>query len=305
MFLVSGPELALAVCREGLIGSFPAHSTRTSQELDRWLCDMQTGIAASVDQGLIPAGAPYAVNLVVHSTNQRMQNDLELIIRHKVPMVITSKGAPGEIVQRIQEYGGIVFSDIASYRHAEKAIASGVDGLIAVCAGAGGHTGRLNPFAFMNEIREIYDGPVVLAGGMTTGRDVAAAEMMGATFVYMGTRFINTRESLATMAHKQMIVRSRATDIFYTAALDGAPANFLSESLLGAGFDLEVLAVTKPGGIVSVGGTKRWKDIWSAGHGVGTVHDIPTASELCLRIISQYETAKLQSIAREIANNGI
>ena len=174
MFLVSSPALALAACREGLIGSLPAHSARTPKQLQSWLIEMREGLAQARSVTTGPAVAAYAVNLVMHSTNDRASEDLELIIEHRVPIVITSKGAPGHVVQRIHEYGGLVLSDIANQRHAQKAASAGVDGLIAVCAGAGGHTGTLNPFAFMNEIREDFDGPIVLAGGITTGRTLAA-----------------------------------------------------------------------------------------------------------------------------------
>ncbi len=290
MFLVSSPALALAACREGLIGSLPAHSARTPKQLQSWLIEMREGLAQARSVTTGPAVAAYAVNLVMHSTNDRASEDLELIIEHRVPIVITSKGAPGHVVQRIHEYGGLVLSDIANQRHAQKAASAGVDGLIAVCAGAGGHTGTLNPFAFMNEIREDFDGPIVLAGGITTGRDVAAAELMGASFAYIGTRFIPTLESLAEEGHKRMIVASRASDVFFTAAVDGAPANFLAASLVSVGMSLEELAVTRPGKIVAVKDHKRWKDIWSAGHGVGTIHEVQPAAEVCRQIVAQYNT---------------
>ena len=293
MFLVSCPALALAACREGLIGSLPAHSARTRDQLRAWLIEMRDGLT-EVRASTAPHGsAAYAVNLVVHPTNERAAGDLELLIEHRVPIVITSKGAPGDVVRRIHDYGGLVLSDIANQRHAQKAADAGVDGLIAVCAGAGGHTGTLNPFAFMNEIREVFDGPVVLAGGISTGRDVAAAELMGASFAYLGTRFIPTTESLAEEGHKRMIIASHGSDIFFTAAVDGAPANFLAASLVSAGMSLEALAVTPPGRIVSVKDHKRWKDIWSAGQGVGSIHAIQPAAEVCREIIAQYQKYRI------------
>jgi nitronate monooxygenase len=196
MFLVSTPALVVAACREGLLGSFPAHGTRGREVFEQWLIEIDASRRRFVDLGERPA--PFAVNLVVHATNARYQGDLELCVKHRVPVVLSSKSAPGEVVARVHDYGGLVFHDIASQRHAEKALEAGVDGLIAVCGGAGGHTGTINPFALLNEVRGLFDGPVVLAGGMTTGRDVLAAQAMGADFAYLGTRFIATTECRAS-----------------------------------------------------------------------------------------------------------
>jgi len=293
MFLVSNPAMALACCAEGVMGSFPAHGTRDRETFAAWLVEMREGMKRLRDA---PGGervAPWAVNLVVHPSNPRMAGDLALCIEHQVPVILTSKGAPGDVFRQIHDYGGVTLHDVASQRHAEKAIEAGTDGVIAVAGGAGGHTGTINPFALLNEIRRIFDGVVVLAGGMTTGRDVLAAQAMGADLVYLGTRFIATREASASDPHKAMIVDSRATDVFFSAAIDGAPANWLTKSLLAAGVDLDVLRTTLPGKIIAAGESrKRWKDIWTAGHGVGNIDDVPTTVELCRRLKREYTDAR-------------
>jgi nitronate monooxygenase len=254
---------------------------------------IQTGEALRrlEDEGGKPA--PFAVNLVVHGSNLRLPGDLDLCVKHRVPVILSSKSSPGELVKRVHDYGGVVFHDIASQRHAEKALEAGVDGLIAVTGGAGGHTGTINPFALLNEVRGIFDGPIVLAGGMTTGRDALAAQAMGADFAYLGTRFIATRESAASQGHKDLIVASRATDVFFTASVDGAPANWLAKSLTDSGFDLDVLRTTLPGEVISANETfKRWKDIWTAGHGVGNIDEILSTTELCRRLKLEYHAAQ-------------
>jgi len=300
MFLVSNPALTLACCAEGIMGSFPAHGTRSREEFQAWLDEMVDGTRRLEDQGRTLA--PWAVNLVVHASNPRYPGDLELVEKYKVPVVLTSKGAPGEAIKRIHGWGAVALHDIANRRHAEKALEAGVDGVIAVAGGAGGHTGTINPFALMNEVRQLGDHfAVVLAGGLTTGRDVLAAQAMGADLAYIGTRFIATQEAMAAAAHKKMILDTRATDVFLTASIDGAPANWLVPSLLAAGIDLDVLRTTLPSKIVSAQeNKKRWKDIYTAGHGVGNIDDIPTAAELCRRLIAQYKEAK-QSLGRVAA----
>ena len=294
MFLVSNPALTLACCAEGVMGSFPAHGTRSREEFQAWLDEMVEGTKRLEDRGR--KFTPWAVNLVVHASNPRYAGDLELVEKYKVPVVLTSKGAPGEAIKRIHGWGAVALHDIANRRHAEKALEAGVDGVIAVAGGAGGHTGTINPFALMNEVRQLGDHfAVVLAGGLTTGRDVLAAQTMGADLAYIGTRFIATQEAMAAAAHKQMILDTRATDVFLTASIDGAPANWLVPSLLAAGVDLDVLRTTLPGKIVSAQeNKKRWKDIYTAGHGVGNIDDIPSAAELCRRLIAQYRDAKAE-----------
>jgi nitronate monooxygenase len=253
---------------------------------------MVAGIKRLEDAGRKPA--PWAVNLVVHASNPRYPGDLELVEQYRVPVVLTSKGAPGDAIRRIHGWGAVALHDIANRRHAEKALEAGVDGVIAVAGGAGGHTGTINPFALMNEIRQLGDHfAIVLAGGQTTGRDVLAAEAMGADLAYIGTRFIATQEAMAAQAHKNMILETRATDVFLTASIDGAPANWLTPSLLAAGIDLDVLRTTLPGKIVAAQENKKhWKDIYTAGHGVGNIEDVPAAAELCRRLVAQYREAK-------------
>ena len=291
MFLVSSPKLAIAACRSGAIGSYPAHSTRSREIFAEWLDETERGLSKARAAGEDPA--PFAVNLVVHPTNKRMHGDLELCIEHRVPIILTSKGVPQDVFDQIHDYGGLAFHDVASQRHAEKALEAGADALIAVCGGAGGHTGTINPFALVNEIREITDRPIILAGGMSHGKDILAAEAMGASMVYMGTRFIATEESLAPSAYRQALINNSAKDVFFTAALDGAPANFLAPSMRAAGIDLDELAVTPPGKVIAAEQTRaRYKEIWSAGHGVGATKSVASARQLCEQIIEEYQSAR-------------
>ncbi|MGE3142047.1 MAG: NAD(P)H-dependent flavin oxidoreductase [Hyphomonadaceae bacterium] len=301
MFLVSSPAMTLAACAEGVMGSFPAHATRTREVFEDWLKEVEAGLAALRANANANGRkiAPYAVNLVTHASNPRMAGDLELCIEYRVPVVLTSKSAPTAAVDRIHAYGGIVLHDIASLRHAEKALEGGVDGLIVVTQGAGGHTGTVNPFDLMNEVRRIHDGLIVLSGCIATGRDVLAAEAMGADFAYIGTPFIATHESIASERHKQAIIASQASDIFFSAAVDGAPANWITQSLLDCGADLDVLRTTLPGKIISADETKkRWKDILTAGQGVGAVTEIMGAGALCQRLKREYAEARAQMLQR-------
>ena len=297
MFLVSTPAMVIAACRQGLMGSFPAHGTRSPEVFESWLIEIIDALARAEAAGEQPA--PFAVNLVVHASNLRAEGDLDLCERYKVPVILSSKSAPGAVVRRAHGWGGVVLHDIASQRHAEKALEAGVDGLIAVAGGSGGHCGTINPFALVNEVRRLFDGPLVLAGGMSCGRDVLAAQTIGADFAYLGTRFIATRESSAPEGQKQMIVASNASDVFFSAAIDGAPANWLTPSLVAAGIDLDVLRTTLPGKIVASDQTrKRWKDIWTAGHGVGNIDDIPSTEALCKRLRQEYQQAREQTLSR-------
>lgn len=292
MFLVSNPKMAVAACRAGVIGSYPAHSTRSKEIYEEWLYESEEALKDAEKGGEKPA--PLAVNLVVHSSNARMEGDLEITIRHKVPIVLTSKGAPEEVFQEIRAYGGITMHDVASARHAEKAVAAGADALIAVAGGAGGHCGTINPFALVNEIRQVTDKPIVLAGGMSSGRDILAAQAMGASMVYMGTRFIATEESLAPYEYRRALIEGKATDIFLSAALDGAPANWYAPSLEKAGIDLDELAVTRPGEVVTSSGQskQRYKGIWSAGHGIGATKAVMKTDDLCQQLIQEYNQAR-------------
>lgn len=293
MFLVSCPALVIATCAEGLVGSFPAHSTRTREVFRDWLDEITAGMAALRASEPEANIAPYAVNLVTHRTNERLAGDLELCIEYKVPVVLTSKGAPTDAVRRIHEYGGTVLHDVASKRHAEKALEGGVDGVIAVAQGAGGHTGTVNPFALLNEIRSVYDGPVALAGCISTGRDILAAQAMGADCAYIGTRFIATRESLAPDEHKAMILAETAAGVLQTASLDGAPASFLIRSLVEAGIDLDALLTTRPGEVIATSeGAKRWRNLWSAGQGVGMAAELLSARVLARQLKREYAEAR-------------
>ena len=287
MFLVSNPAMALAACSQGIMGSFPAHSTRTRETFAEWLDEMERGV------GEMDNPAPYAVNLVVHPTNERYEGDLELCIKHKVPVILTSKGAPEDVFDKIHEYGGVAFHDIASPRHAEKAVAAGADAVIAVTAGAGGHTGTINPFALLNEVREVTDKPIILSGAMSTGQDVLAAQAMGAAMAYMGTRFIITKECLSDEYMREMTIECTSKDVFFSAALDGAPANWLRPSLINEGLNPDEIGAYAPGKRVENQAAKaRYSKIKSAGHGVGMVKSVESAADLATQIVSEYHTAK-------------
>ena len=282
MFLVSGPELVVATCRAGLVGTFPALNQRTSEGYEAWL--------DAIEAGLDGTSAPYGVNLIVHGSNRRLEADLKTTVRRRVPLVITSLGAVRDVVDAVHSYGGLVFHDVINRRHAEKAIEAGVDGIVAVSAGAGGHGGTLSPFALVSEIRSVFAGTIVLAGAISTGAQIAAARLMGADMAYLGTRFVATRESRAPQGFKDMIVASKASDIVYTSAISGVNANFLRPSIVAAGLDPDHLpAHTK---LDMDGEAKVWKDIWSAGQGVGAIADVPAAGELCARLVDEYEAAR-------------
>lgn len=283
MFLVSGPDLVVEACRSGLIGTFPALNQRTTAGYEEWLNEIETRLAAEA------SAAPFGVNLIVHKSNPRLSADLEMTVKHKVPLVITSLGAVRDVVDAVHSYGGLVFHDVISQRHAEKAAEAGVDGIIAVCAGAGGHAGTLSPFALVPEVRSIFDGTIVLSGAISTGAHIAAARLIGADMAYLGTRFIATRESLAPQDYKEMIVEATAKDIVYTPAVSGVNANFLRPSLVRNGRDPNALTPTGP--LDMKNEAKVWRDIWSAGQGVGSINDIPPAAELCQRLISDYRKA--------------
>lgn len=287
MFLVSSPRLALACCSQGVMGSFPAHATRTRDGFAQWLVQMEAGLAE------LHRPAPYAVNLVVHPTNERMRGDLELCIAHRVPVILTSKGAPADVFDRIHDYGGLAFHDVASARHAEKAVQAGADALIAVASGAGGHCGTINPFALLNEIRQVTDRPIILSGALGTGADILAAQVMGASLAYMGTRFIAAAESDADDEYRRMLLESGAGDVFFSAALDGAPANWLRQSLIDNGIDLDVLATTRPGAVLASDVARaRYSRVRSCGQGVGMVQDLESAAVICTQLTTQYHAAR-------------
>ncbi len=299
MFLASGPELVIACCKAGIVGTFPAKNQRTADGLEAWLNQITTRLRDHEQQTGNPA-APFGVNLIVHKSNDILADELALCKKYNVPLIITSLGAVSDLVRQIHDYGGLVFHDVINLRHAQKASAAGVDGLIAVCAGAGGHTGQASPFGLINEIRASFDGTVLLSGALSTGADIAAAQMMGADLAYMGTRFISTRECLSPDGYKQMIVEAAASDIVLTDAVTGVNANFIKQSLTQAGYDPENLAEH---GEVDINkeladaldprqnSAKPWRDLWSAGHGVGSISDSPPVAELVQRLREEYQTA--------------
>lgn len=302
MFLVSGPALVIEQCKAGIIGSFPALNARPQEQLDVWLTQIEDALARHRRENPGAKVAPYAVNLIVNTANKRLEQDFEVCAKHKVPLIITSLQAPADIAKRVHAYGGIVFHDVVRVRHAEKALEAGVDGIILVCAGAGGHAGRLSPFALTNEVRRIFDGPLVLAGAITNGGGVLAAQAMGCDAAYMGTRFIATRESLAVEQYKQMLVDSNAEDIVYTPFFSGVHGSYLKPSIRNAGLDPDNL--TPQSGEDKLQYTPRderpktWKDIWGAGQGVGDIRDILPTGELVDRIVREYEAAKARLLQK-------
>ncbi|MBX5481746.1 MAG: nitronate monooxygenase [Myxococcaceae bacterium] len=296
MFLVSGVELAKAACNQRIIGSFPALNARTTEQLDAWLTELKAGLNADA--------APYAVNLIVHRTNPRVEADLEVLEKHRVPIVVTSLGAVSEVVRRVQAWGGLVFHDVTNAHHGKKAADAGVDGIIAVANGAGGHAGTLNPFALVAELRTFWDKTLLLAGCINDGAQILAAQAMGADLAYLGTRFIATRESAASDAYKEMVLSARAEDIIYTPAVSGVPASFMRQSLEQAGYDMSQLG--RPGEVnygqklkPADDEAKAWKTVWSAGQGVGTIRDVPTVAELCERLRREYADARMRMARAE------
>lgn len=280
MFLVSGPDLVVETCRSGLVGAFPALNQRTSDGYRDWLVEIGGRLAGG-------DAAPFAVNLVVHRSNPRLEADLAITVEHKVPVVITSLGANEAVVEAVHGYGGVVFHDVINLRHARRAALAGVDGIIAVCSGAGGHASTLSAFALLPEIRRIFDGTLIMGGAISTGRHIAAARMLGADLAYLGTRFITTRESMAFQDHKQMICDSHGEDIVYTPAISGVNGNFLRQSIANAGLDPDDLS--RPDGYnFGTDEVKAWKQVWAAGQGVGSIEDVPAAAELCARLGREY-----------------
>lgn len=293
MFLVSGPDLVVASCTAGAIGTFPALNQRTTEGFDAWLHEIRGRLDAHDTAHPDRPSCAYGVNLIVHRTNPRLAADLAVAKEHKVPLIITSLGAVRELVDEVHAWGGLVFHDVTTIRHARKAAEAGVDGLILVCAGAGGHAGTLSPFALLPEVRRFFDGTILLAGCISDGRSVAAARMLGADFAYMGTRFIATHEAMGPENYKSMIVDTAAADIVYTDAISGIPANFLEPSLRQAGLDpahLPTKAEIDLGTELDTE-SKAWKDIWSAGQGVGTIDDIVSTSDLVERTRAEYVAA--------------
>jgi nitronate monooxygenase len=288
MFIVSNPDLVIAQCKAGLIGSFPALNARPAELLDEWLSRITGELAAD------PKAAPFAVNQIIHPSNERLEHDMALCVKYQVPLIITSLSAPTAIVPPVHAYGGKVFHDVISVRHAEKALEAGVDGLILVCAGAGGHAGMLSPFALVGEIRKFYDGPIALSGAITNGSAILAAQAMGADFAYIGTRFIATHEAHAVDEYKRAIVDSAAKDVVYTPYFTGVHGNYLKKSIVAAGLDPDDLPVRDKTSMNfgAATGAKAWKDIWGAGQGVGLIDDAPPAAEVIARMKDEYRAAR-------------
>ncbi|MGA0896749.1 MAG: NAD(P)H-dependent flavin oxidoreductase [Flavobacteriaceae bacterium] len=295
MFLISGPQLVIECCKKGIVGTFPALNQRTTEGFESWVIEIKDALSA-FEKETGKKAAPFGVNLIVHPTNPRVMPDLEICIKHKVPLIITSLGAVSDLVNAVHAYGGLVFHDIIKRRHAEKAAEAGVDGLILVAAGAGGHGGTLNPMALINEIKTFFTKTILLSGCISTGNDIASALQMGADLAYMGTRFINVKESLADPAYQKMIIDSKAEDIVYTASVSGVHANFLKPSLEAMGITEEMWKQTKK---IDFGSdldsaqaeAKAWKTIWSAGQGVTSINNIESVGELVVQLQSEFKSA--------------
>lgn len=289
MFIVSGTQLVIECCKNGIVGSIPSLNGRHSEDFESMLQEI-TSELNKFEQESGKKAAPFAVNLIVNKTNPRLLPDLQLCVKYKVPIIITSLGAVKEIVDAVHAYGGLVFHDIIKKRHAEKAAEAGVDGIICVSAGAGGHAGTAHPFALINEIKSFYNGAIIMAGSINNGNEVLAAQLAGADFVYMGTRFIATQECLASDDYKQMILNSGIDDVIYTDGVSGVKANFLKQSIEKAGINIDE---KKEEDFSKLSGehAKAWKDIWSAGHGVAEINDVPSVAELIDKIKSSYKTS--------------
>ena len=302
MFLISGPQLVIECCKKGIVGTFPALNQRTTEGFESWVIEIKDALSA-FEKETGKKAAPFGVNLIVHPTNPRVMPDLEICIKHKVPLIITSLGAVSDLVNAVHAYGGLVFHDIIKRRHAEKAAEAGVDGLILVAAGAGGHGGTLNPMALINEIKTFFTKTILLSGCISTGNDIASALQMGADLAYMGTRFINVKESLADPGYQKMIIDSKAEDIIYTASVSGVHANFLKPSLEAMGITEEMWKQTKK---IDFGSdldsaqaeAKAWKTIWSAGQGVTSINNIESVGELVVQLQSEFKSAVQEQLEK-------
>lgn len=284
MFLVSGTRLVIETCKQGIIGTFPVLNARTPTQLDEWLNEIEDALAGQ-------AAAKFGVMLVLHKSNNRLEEDLKTIVRHKVPLVITAVGNRPDVVAAVHSYGGLVFHDAINMKHAMKAIEAGVDGIIPICAGGGGNAGTLNPFTFVSQLRAKYKGCIVVGGAMGNGRQVRAAKVLGADFAYMGTRFIATEEANADPCFKQMILDAESTDVIYTNKVTGMGASFLRESLVRAELDWREGATIPEATVENEEKMIAWRDIWSAGHGVGLINDVPPVAELARRLTAEYAEA--------------
>ncbi len=301
LFIISTPQLVIAQCKAGIVGSFPALNARPKERLEEWIVEIKHELAAYKAANPDKKVAPFAVNQIVHGSNDRLMHDMEVCVRQEVPIIITSLRPPGELVRAVHGYGGIVLHDVINIRHAKKALGEGVDGLIPVCAGAGGHAGMLSPFALVREMREIFDGPIALSGAIADGRGILGAQAMGADLAYMGTRFIATQEANASEAYKQALVDSTADEIVYSPLFTGVHGNYLRRSIVNAGLDPDNLPTADKTtmNFGSGGNTdaKAWRDIWGAGQSVAGITDVPTVAELVDRLEAEYLQAKARLLA--------
>tara|TARA_B100000123_G_scaffold188407_1_gene140541 strand:- start:6107 stop:7084 length:978 start_codon:yes stop_codon:yes gene_type:complete len=295
LFLISVPDLVIAQCKAGIIGSFPALNARPQHVLEEWIVRIKTELKEYQEQNPDKKVAPFAVNQICHGSNDRLQGDMEICVKHKVPIIITSLRPPAEVVEAAHSYGGLVFHDVINVRHAKKAADMGVDGLILVCAGAGGHAGALSPFALLREVKSWFDGTIILSGSIGDGYSVASALALGADFAYLGTRFIATHEANAEPEYKQMLIESSANDIVYSNLFTGVLGNYLKPSIQNAGLDPDNLPTADKSAMnFGSGGntdSKAWKDIWGSGQGIGLIEDAPTVEDLVSRIRSEFNEA--------------
>jgi nitronate monooxygenase len=294
MFIASGPALVAAQCKAGIVGSFPALNARPAEQLDVWLTALQRELADYQETHPDKKVGPIAVNQIVHQSNDRLLHDVEVCVKHQVPIIISSlRAPPQEMLDAVHAYGGIVMHDVVSIRHAEKALEAGVDGLILVAAGAGGHAGALSPFALVGEVRKFFDGPIALSGSIATGDAILAAQAMGADFAYIGSRWLATKEANVSEAYREAIVESSAADIVYTNLFTGVHGNYLKKSIVAAGLDPDNLPVSDKSKMsFGSGSAKAWRDIWGAGQGVGLMDDVPTVAEMVERLTQQYQAAR-------------
>jgi len=296
MFIAGNPTLVIEQCKAGIVGSFPALNARPKEALEDWLSEIEAALEAVRRANPAAPPAPYAVNQIVHKSNDRLEHDIETCVRHKVPITITSLRAPNEVVQAVHGYGGIVLHDVINVRHAQKALEAGVDGLILVCTGAGGHAGRLSPFALIGEVRRFFDGPLVLSGAIATGDAVLAAQAAGADLAYIGTRFLATPEASVPERYKDEILKASANDIIYTDLFSGVHGNYLRHSVAAAGYDPENLPKSDPSkmNFGSEGGAEKkvWRDIWSAGQGVGQIDAVIPVAEVVAKLMAEYAAAR-------------
>jgi nitronate monooxygenase len=294
MFIASGPSLVAAQCKAGIVGSFPALNARPKEMLDTWLTELQAELAGFVAANPDKRVGPIAVNQIVHQSNDRLEHDVEVCVKHQVPIIISSLRAPPQhMLDAIHSYGGIVLHDVINIRHAEKALEAGVDGLILVASGAGGHAGTLSPFALVGEVRRMFKGPIALSGSIATGDAILAAQAMGADFAYIGSRWLATRESNVSEKYRDAIIDSSASDIIYTNLFTGVHGNYLKKSIAAAGLDPENLPESDKSKMsFDSSSAKAWRDIWGAGQGVGLMHDVPSTAEMVERLKEEYKAAR-------------